>query len=77
MTTYFITFAHVFEAAAFKQFIQSYPDATVVFINSRHCRLQSLDLTFLQTTRSAGILSNNTVIKRKYINRGKVKYIIL
>ena len=76
MTTYFITFANIFEAAAFKEAIQKHAH-TINYFNYKSCSISIPALQMLTMLHVYNVLSKETVVKYKQVRKGITRYPIL
>ena len=79
MTTYFITFANIFEAAAFKEFLESYKaPVTIYYFNYKACSLSSPGRSYwIAKAFDNSVLSKETIVKYKQVRKGVTRYPIL
>lgn len=75
MTTYFIIFANVFEAAAFKEYLYTdYRYLSVHYFNCKGCSVSAQTPHFIYEAIENNILSSISIIKHKQVHKGITKY---
>ena len=78
MTTYFITFANIFEAAAFKEFLDSYKRININYFNYRSCSISANpDISYIAAAFNTNVLSKDSTVKYKQVRKGITRYPIL
>ena len=78
MTTYFITFANIFEAAAFKEFLYTnYKSLPIHYFNYRACSISAQTPHFISAAILQKALSKKSIVKYKQVRKGITKYILL
>lgn len=78
MTTYFITFANIFEAAAFKEFLHTYyKDLPINYFNYKACSISAQTPHFLSVAVINNALSTQSTVKYKQVRKGITRYIKL
>jgi hypothetical protein len=73
MTTYLLTFANIFEAAAFKEAVQKYTH-TINYFNYKSCSINISALQMLTMLRVYNVLSKDTIVKYKQVRKGITRY---
>lgn len=78
MKTYFITFANLFEATAFKEFLcTNYKDLPIHYFNYKGCSVSAQTPHFANTAILSGILSTKSTVKHKQTRKGVTKYTLI
>ena len=80
MTTYFITFANIFEAAAFKEFLDTtYGTAVRIhYFNYKACSISSpVRSATIARAFENNIISRDSIVKHKQVHKGITRYPIL
>ncbi len=78
MTTYFITFANLFEATAFKEFLcTNHKNLPIHYFNYKGCSVSAQTPHFANTAILDGVLSTKTIIKQKQTRKGVTKYTLI
>ncbi len=75
MKTYFITFANIFEAAAFKEYLyNTYRHLPIHYFNCKCCSVSAQTQHFIYEAIENNILSSTSIIKHKQVHKGITKY---
>ena len=80
MTTYFITFTNIFEATAFKEFLDTtYGTAVRIhYFNYKACSISPLvGNTIIARAFENNIISRDSIVKYKQVRKGVTRYPIL
>ena len=79
MTTYFITFANIFEAAAFRESIdENKVHLDIHYFNYKACSLTSTTRCYdIESNFDKQILSKDSIVRYKQVRKGVTRYPIL
>ena len=75
MTPYFITFANIFEATAFKEFLYTdYKNLLVHYFNYKACSISAQTPNFISIAVLKNALSTETIVKYKQVRKDITRY---